>query len=103
LNIIPNYDKGGDFIYDIDVLYGGQKCKLTGVAGVHDPLSITPDGNNAVVAFASGYRTPRHVVVMRFKPQHCEAVSIQHIYFEEKSAPHTLSLSSETNLLKVGA
>lgn len=72
------------FIYDIEVLIGSERCKLPGVAGWHDDISITPDGNSAVTSLASGYDKPRHVVVMRFNPQQCEAISVQHINFEEK-------------------
>lgn len=72
------------FIYDVDVIFGSANCKLPGVSGSHDEMSITPDGNAAVMSLASGHDKPRHVVVMHFNPQQCEAISVQHINFEEK-------------------
>lgn len=72
------------FIYDMDVLFGSTRCKLPGVAGSGDAVSVTPDGNAAVMSLASRHDRPRHAVVIRFNPQQCEATSVQHIYFEEK-------------------
>jgi len=74
----------GDFIYDVDVLFGSARCKLSGMAGFSDDISVTPDGNAAVMSLAPGYDKPRHVVVMRFTPKQCEAVSVQHIHFEKE-------------------
>lgn len=80
-HFISNLGKGGDFIYDIEVMLGSQRCQVPGVAGVGDGVFITPDGQFGVMSLASGFNKPRHVVVMQFKPQQCEAVSVQHIYF----------------------
>ena len=83
-SFISNLEQGGAYIYDVEVMFGSQRCRLPGVAGFGTAPSITPDGNAAVMALASKYKMPRHVVVMRFKPQQCEAVSVQHIHFEEE-------------------
>jgi hypothetical protein len=80
LNEIPH----GSYIYDVDVLFGATSCKLSGLSGSSDHVSLTPDGNAAVMSLASGPDKPRHVVVMHFDPQQCEAISVQHINFEEK-------------------
>jgi hypothetical protein len=72
------------YIYDVDVLFGSERCKLPGVAGAQDVVSVTPDGSAAVMSFASGHDKPRHVVVMRFKPQQCEPTAVQHFDFEAK-------------------
>lgn len=81
---ISNYDaKGGaQFIYDLEVLFGREQCKLVGVAGSADGVSITPDGKAAVMALGAGYEKPRHVVVMRFEPSKCQARAIQHFEFK---------------------
>lgn len=74
----------GSYIYDVAAVFGARHCKIQSVAGWHDDIFITPDGNAAVMSLASGHDKPRHVVVMHFKPQQCEATSVQHIKFEEK-------------------
>ncbi|WP_296443568.1 hypothetical protein [Rhodoferax sp. UBA5149] len=80
LNQIPH----GSYIYDVDVLFGATSCKLPGLSGRPAGVSLTPDGNAAVMSLAAGPDKPRHVVVMHFNPQQCEAISLQHINFEEK-------------------
>lgn len=70
-----------DYIYDVEVMFGAERCKLAGVSGFHDGISITPDGKAAVMALAPAYDKPRRVVIMRFNPQKCEASSVQLINF----------------------
>lgn len=74
----------GSYIYDVAAVFGTTHCQIQSVAGWHDDIFITPDGNAAVMSLASGPDKPRHVVVMHFNPQQCEAISVQHINFEEK-------------------
>ncbi len=82
---ITNFQRtGGDYLYNVDVLLDGIRCKLTGIAGSSDGVSITPDGNAAVMSLSPGFGKPRHVVVMRFKPKLCEALEIQHFDFKGK-------------------
>jgi hypothetical protein len=81
---ISNLEQGGNFIYDVDIILTGARCKVSGVVGFGDHVFITPDGNAAVMSLASAHDQPRHVVIMRFKSQQCEAVSVQHINFEGK-------------------
>lgn len=72
------------YIYDVDVLFGTTSCRLPGLSGSSDRVSLTPDGNAAVMSLAPEPDKPRHVVVMHFSPQQCEAISVKHINFEEK-------------------
>lgn len=83
-SFIANLDQrpATSFIYDVEVLLGSERCKLPGVAGAQDAVSITPDGNAAVMSLATGHDQPRHVVVMHFNSKQCAATSVQHIYFE---------------------
>ena len=83
---IENLDgtPGTSFLYNVDVLFGAEKCKLFGVSGYHDGVSVTPDGNAAVMALAPAYNRPRLIVVIRFNPKQCEASSVQFIDFKEK-------------------
>ncbi|MDO9199652.1 hypothetical protein [Rhodoferax sp.] len=78
---ISNLEKtgGGAFVYEVEVLFGAERCKLEGVAGTGDGVSITPDGRAAVMSLAEAYDKPRHVAVMRFDPNRCQAASVQHI------------------------
>lgn len=80
---ITNHDTGGAFIYDVDTLLKNQRCAVNGLEGSSDGITVTPDGRAAVMSLALGNNT-RHVVVIRFNPQQCEPVSVQHIQFEEK-------------------
>lgn len=81
---ISNLGKGGPFIYDLELTLGTARCQVPGVAGTGDGVSITPDGKAAIMSLASASDKPRHVVVIRIKSQQCEAVSVQHINFEER-------------------
>lgn len=72
------------YIYDVDVLFGAKRCKLPGLSGSVGRVSLTPDGNAAVMSFASEHDKPRHAVVLKFDPQQCEAVSVLHLDFEPK-------------------
>ena len=84
---ITNRDQkpAATYIYDVDVLFGNERCKLLqDLAGAQDEVSVTPDGNAAIMSLAKGHTQPRHVVVMRFQLRQCEPVSVQHLYFEEK-------------------
>ncbi len=72
------------FVYDVEVLFGSERCKLTGFSGSSDENSLTPDGNAAVMSLAPGHDKPRHVVVAHFDPKQCEPISVQHIDFEQK-------------------
>ncbi len=79
-----NQERITSYVYDVDVLFGATSCKLPGLSGRPDGVSLTPDGNAAVMSLASGPDKPRHVVGMHFNPQQCEAVAVQHINFEEE-------------------
>lgn len=81
---ITNLRKGEPFIYDVEVMLGSERCQVRGVAGISDDVSITPDGKTSVMSLASAYGNPRHVVVMQFRSNQCEAISVQHFNFEEK-------------------
>jgi hypothetical protein len=73
------------YIYDVELLLGYISCKIVGVTGFSDGVSVTPDGRAAVMSLTSStYDSPRHVVVMRFNHRQCEPTIIQHINFEEK-------------------
>jgi hypothetical protein len=83
---IANRGQAAKFIYDIEVFLGMERCHVPGVAGFSDRLSITPDGNTAVMSLAPSYDDSRHVVVMHFKAQQCAPISIRHIYFDKESS-----------------
>lgn len=72
------------YVYDVDVLFGNVRCKLPGLSGSVGRVSVTPDGNAAVLSFAPEHDQPRHAVVLKFDPQQCEAVSVLHLDFEPK-------------------
>ena len=72
------------YIYDVDVLFGDERCKLPGLSGSTGRVSLTPDGNAAVMSFASAHDKPRKAVVLKFDPQQCEPISVQHLDFEPK-------------------
>lgn len=72
------------YIYDVDVLFGAERCKLPGLSGSVGRVSLTPDGNSAVTSFAAEHDQPRHAVVLKFDSQQCEAISVQHLDFEMK-------------------
>jgi len=80
---ITNVGEGREFIYDIDTFLGNQHCAIKGVKGSSDGLQVTPDGLAAVMSIAPGFDKVRHVAVIRFNQHLCEAVSVQHIQFEE--------------------
>jgi hypothetical protein len=85
-NFGGKYDsKFPDYVYGAEVLYGSAHCLVTGVAGYYDNISLTPNGNSAVVSLAPKYDQPRHVVVIHFKPGQCEAQSVEHIHFGPES------------------
>jgi hypothetical protein len=74
--------KGGvPFLYDVDVMFSEKRCKLIGVAGSSDGVSVTPDGLAGVMSLAAQYDKPRAVVVFRFAANSCEPISIRHINF----------------------
>ncbi|MDD5031311.1 MAG: hypothetical protein PHH58_17760 [Rhodoferax sp.] len=75
--------KSPDYVYAAEVLYGGTHCPVSGVAGYYDEISLTPNGNAAVISLASGYDQTRHVVVIHFKPGQCEPQSVEHIHFNK--------------------
>ena len=81
---IANFGHSGPFVYDVEVILGEKRGPVVGVAGFGDPMSITPDGNAAIMSLALASGQPRHVVVMHFKPQQCEPVSVQHLYFDSR-------------------
>lgn len=71
----------GHFIYDIEIFEGSNRCRPTGLTGWSDGQSVTPDGRMAVMSLAQAYDSPRHVVVMHFKPGQCEPTLINHLKF----------------------
>ena len=72
------------YIYDVAISLGPANCKVPGVSGNSDGVSITPDGSAGVFALTTARGRPRHVVVLRFQPSICEATIVQHIAFEER-------------------
>lgn len=75
----PKYES---YIFGLEVFLGKVRCPIPEVNGWSDGESLTPSGNAAVMAFSSsGYYSPRDIVVLRFKPQQCEPVSVDHIKF----------------------
>ena len=85
-NYQSNYGKPGGFIhiYDVEVMLGTERCAVPGVAGFGEDVTITPDGNAAVMSLAPSHKEQRHVAVMRFKPGQCAALSVQHFYLNER-------------------
>jgi hypothetical protein len=83
---IANRGQAAKFIYAVEVFLGTERCPVPGVSGFGDRLSITPDGNAAVMSLAPSYDDSRHVVVMHFKPQQCAPISVRHIYFDKESS-----------------
>ncbi len=76
---IKNIDKKGpgNFVYDIQVLYKSKKCLMQGTEGFADRLQMSPDGNHAILSATKVFDSPRHIVVMQFKPNQCEPISVQ--------------------------
>lgn len=82
---ISNWGKPGKegftYVYHLETLYGDAKCLVDGIEGATDHISISPSGNSAIMSLAATYDGPRHVVVMKFDKEKCQANSVQHINF----------------------
>jgi hypothetical protein len=77
----------GPFVYAAEVLTRGMRCFLPEAFGYFDKISLTPDGNAAVISLAPAYDQSRHVVVMHFKSGQCEPLSVRHIHFNQGDKP----------------
>lgn len=71
----------GNYVYDVDVLYETQQCKINNVIGYPDRVSISPDGLTAVTSIAPASDEPRRIVVIRFDPMKCESKLVQYFNF----------------------
>lgn len=75
---VTNKGKPGPFIYDVYFHFKDKKCQKDGLSGWSDGMSITPDGNFGVKSLAKDLESSRKVVYIKFQPDTCEPIAIQH-------------------------
>ena len=80
---------GASYDYDLEVLYGRQRCPLDMpelAGGWIDNYELTPDGNTAVVTLSDNAEAPLRGIVIRFKEGQSAPVSVQTL-FDRREKP----------------